>query len=271
MKFNHISDTGALCEFCGGLYPSGAELRNHTSLWHISEEENTRPSSDLMCTFCSVTFSTRPLRDGHARLSHPQEVAENWLTCNLCNLYLPDLDSLHEHGKDHERLKGSQLSGKPTLIISSPLAESNTHDPKPSTSNAVTESPRNEPDGVRLPPESLPQQLFDQPEPNNPGESNAASPRVESGNEAGPDLEVLGDPRPQLSCHCCLAEFGDHDDFYHHSNQEHREEIARTWHPCQSCLWYLPSKRAVRRHLCLGPLIRAIGRPFCPTNLPPGF
>ena len=82
--------------------------------------------------------------------------------------------------------------------------------------------------------------------------------------EADQDLELLSDPRPQISCRHCTLQFHTQDDFLHHENLEHRDEIRRTWPLCPGCLWHFPTQRCLKLHQC-SETTRSIRCPFCHT------
>jgi hypothetical protein len=53
-----------------------------------------------------------------------------------------------------------------------------------------------------------------------------------------------------ISCQICHEDFSSKRDFYHHSNSSHRDTISKTWHLCQDCIWFYPSKKSWRDHGC---------------------
>ena len=99
----------------------------------------------------SLLYRSRSHRAIHARINHPEEVWAHWFSCSTCSFYLPDHESFQGHAGVHERLKSSFPAGKPTLIIKAALAEDNTSDHRPSTSQAASELSLNLQTGVQIP------------------------------------------------------------------------------------------------------------------------
>lgn len=153
----NLSEAGAV-RHTGSEAPEAAKQRDssrladkNTSSTDLPPSVRTRGSlrakSNLRCAFCAAVFSAKSLRDSHARMNHPEEVADFWFGCNICSFHLPDLESFQEHVKEHKRLKGSLLTGKLTFIANAALAEDRTSDPQPSTSRG----PQNSAAGVSHP------------------------------------------------------------------------------------------------------------------------
>ena len=64
------------------------------------------------------------------------------------------------------------------------------------------------------------------------------------------DLDVFGHLLETIVCQLCGHDFSDKDSFHRHSNILHRATIQKTWQPCDTCLWFFPSKKALRSHSC---------------------
>ena len=85
------------CKICQNFEPNPERLTIHQKTAHKGVHPDSVPERPVECTFCLRSVKTVKELICHAAIHHPEDIAQFWLKCDICQLHLPSQDQLIRH------------------------------------------------------------------------------------------------------------------------------------------------------------------------------